>query len=140
MAVLVPRLPIVAARGVVAVMEPSRAGPAALAVQELPGKAMPAVPALFTSRREEAAVVAREQSELLAQPQCAAMAGQGSHLRLAAQALLTQEAAAVERLPVFLSAWVAREVAAMVLITTLLPTEQTVRLIQEAVQAQDLSR
>jgi hypothetical protein len=42
-------------------------------------------------------VVAREQSELLAQPQCAAMAGQGSHLRLAAQALLTQEAAAVER-------------------------------------------
>ena len=132
MAVLVARLPIVAARGVGEVVT-------AAAGLELPGKVMPAVPPLLPSRGE-AAVVAREQSELLAQPQCAAMAGQGSHLRLAAQALLTQEVAAVERLPVFLSAWVAREVAAMVLITTLLPTEQTVRLIQEAVQAQDLSR
>ena len=134
MAVLVTSLPIVAARGVGEVVSMALVG------LELPGKVMPAVPALLRPRGQEAAVVAREQSELLAQPQCAAMAGQGSHLRLAAQALLTQEVAAVERLPVFLSAWVAREVAAMVLITTFLPTEQTVRLIQEAVQAQDLSR
>jgi hypothetical protein len=140
MAVLVPGLPIVAARGVAAVMEPSRAGPVALVAQGLPGKVMPAVLALFSSHREEVAVAAREQPELLAQPQFAAMAGQGSHLQLAAQALLTQEVAAVERLPVSLSVWVVREVAAMVLITTLLLTEQTGLLIQEAAQAQALSR
>jgi hypothetical protein len=68
----------------------------------LPGKVMPAVPALLRRRNRDyggGGGGAGASRQLLAQPQCAAtvrrVAG-ASHLRLAApQALLTQEVAAV---------------------------------------------